>query len=913
MLGEYSNSGASRQSDASFAAQYRARQGALSLSKLSGALARPEQEVETPKADTTELTADPNEMQRFVHAVFKRCVGDDRKPFGGRLALRAFTNEKGNAPVLTEWEPLAGKPVASAVEAATRVARRPADQAAVFAPPVCVFNEHGKASEADVLAGPAIIVDLDGNPTSGRQTLEAVLGPATLVVASGGIWTAPDGSPEPKLHLYWRLTSPAVTNEEKALLRTVRKQAAELAGGDATAAALCHPMRWPGSWHTKGAPNMCSIVGGDEQREVRLADAAKALDVDTAASRERGDRQVGQSFTTRTEWTEAQLMDVAEKLPNTDLDWDDFNSTGMAFYDAAHGSSHGYEAFRTFSAKSAKHDDAETEARWEHYKSSPPDRISGTWLIDRVRKFADPMYVLPHPELSEVEKQELRDLFHSGSDDTIAPQDIFGHDAPTRLRTPPDGCLPPMLARLVRSEARRKGASEAFTAAAALATIGSAIGASLRIQVRDRDTTWTEPAALWCVLVADPGSAKSPVISTALKPLKALDGEWLAVDRPKHAAWTQAAKRAARKGEPIPQEPPLRRAFVDDVTAEKQVGIHADNPRGIMRSTDELAGMLETFGAYKKSGGGDRSMMLRLFDGDSVTVDRVTTGNLFAKHALMGVLAGSQPDKLRPLVKDLQTDGLLQRFLFVLDDGARVPRIDEEEDEEAAANYRALIRHLATAEYVFPQPVKLSPAARTLFKAFMDQVIALQDLTGASSAWKGHTSKWEKIAARFMLIFHVIEQFGVFEGAQPELPIEGDTANRALAFCRFMLRHSLAFYTQYFDPDPSHKEAIGLAGYLLTRPDIAEIKRRDIANARTSLKGGENLRRLLHATMALEEAGWLVVKERAADGPTAWRVNPQIHERFAKRAELERTERARKHESIIQAAEARRKLLEGGE
>lgn len=905
----------------SFAEQLRKRTGNTYQPSAANNATRQQGQAsqETPgvldRLSPAELSADKAEVARFVQAVFRRCVDDDKRPLGGRVALRAFTNAKGNAPVMAEWEPLAGKPVARAAEAATRVAQRPAG-GAVFAPPVCLFNDNGKAGEADVLAGPVVVADLDANPIAGKQAIEAILGPATVVVASGGQWAAPDGSRVDKLHIYWRLERPAISDDEKALLRAVRKRVAELAGGDPTAASLCHPMRWPGSWHTKDAPRLCKIVGGDEAREIDLHAAAKLVGVDLAKpGADRSHRPAGQSFTTKAEWSAEQLMDVAKKLPNPELQWDDFNRVLMAFYDASHGGPDGLEAAHTFSEKSAKYDHEEVDSRWSHYGSYPPDRISGAWLVDRIREQVDPMYCLPRPELTAEERERLDELFGGAgakripaSAATMQPQDIFGHDAPARLRNPPVGCFPNLLARWVRSEARRKGASEAFTSAAALATIGSAIGSSLKIQVRERDTDFIEPAPIWCVLVADPGSAKSPVISAALRPLKELDGEWLAADRPKHAEWSRAAKQAARKGGSAPPEPRLRRIFVDDVTAEKQVGIHADNPRGIMRSTDELAGMLETFGAYKRGGGGDRSMMLRLFDGDSITVDRVTTGNLFAKHALMGVLAGSQPDKLRPMVKDLQSDGLLQRFIFVLDDGARVSPVDEEADIDAAKGYRSMIRYFATAEYIFPSAIKIAGAARQSFKEFLEQVDALREIPGASGAWKGHASKWEKIAARIILTFHAIEQYELFEGVQPQDVVGQGTVERALDYCRFMLRHSLAFYSQYFEPDAAHADAVGIAGFLLTKPELAAVKRRDIYQARATLKGADNLRKLLHAARSLEEAGWLAVDERAADGPVSWQVNPQVHSRFAERAEIERIERARRHESILKAAEARQSL-----
>jgi hypothetical protein len=807
-----------------------------------------------------------------------------------------------------------------AVEEAGKIASRPADEAAVFAPPPCLFNPFGdKARQADVIAAPVIAVDLDkADPDEGRRKLEALLGPATLVIASGGVWLGPDGSEKDKLHLYWRLARPARSVDDIWLLNSVRKAAAKFAGGDTSAASPAHPMRWPGSWHTKGEPRMCQIIGGDDSREIALADAARLLKAEEQMTT-KGGREPGSLFFSKEALTSAQLFDVAENLPNHDLEWEAWNKVLMAFYDASYDSREGKEAARTWSAKAAKHDDDIFDARWEHIGAHPPERLNAKSLERLVQEAQagteGPIYVLPPADpspLTEEQKAALAELWRprekSVKFSSVEPADIFGDETPMKLRTPPAGCLPEMLTRWVRSEARRKGASEAFTAAAALTTLGSAIGNYLTIQVRAKDTEFAEPASLWCVLLADPGSAKSPVISAALKPLREIDGEWLAADRPQHAAWLAAAKAANRKNQPPPQEPRLRRAVVDDVTAEAQIKIHQANPRGIMRSTDEFTGITESLGAYKRSGGGDRSMMLRLFDGESVTVDRVSSGNLFAKQALMGILAGSQPDKIKTLVQSMQVDGLLQRFLFIMDEGEKPEPIDEEADGEASHAYKALIRYLVSAEYLFPEPIKMTTDGYGAFGDFLKLAKAMRNTPGMNGAWIGHLGKWEKIAARLVLIFHAIEQYELMGAVDPGLPVGRGTVERATSFCKFALRHSFAFYNRFFMPDERHEDAVQLAGFLLTRPNLKRIKRRDIYHARTNLKGRENLRKLLDVAGALVDAGWLAVAQRDADGPAEWAVNPLIHERFSARAEFEQSERERKRELIAEAAEARRML-----
>jgi hypothetical protein len=106
-----------------------------------------------------------------------------------------------------------------------------------------------------------------------RRHPRAILGPATVVVASGGMTAAG----EPKLHLHWRLAEPTSDTDEHARLKRARILATAIVGGDATNVPAVHPIRWPGSWHRKGA------AAGDDRhadadREIILSDALEQLE-----------------------------------------------------------------------------------------------------------------------------------------------------------------------------------------------------------------------------------------------------------------------------------------------------------------------------------------------------------------------------------------------------------------------------------------------------------------------------------------------------------------------------------------------------------------------------------------------------------------------------------------------------------
>ena len=255
---------------------------------------------------------------------------------------------------------------------------------------------------------------------------------------------------------------------------------------------------------------------------------------------------------------------------------------------------------------------------------------------------------------------------------------------------------------------------------------------------------------------------------------------------------------------------------------------------------------------------------------------------------------------------------MLQRCLFIQDDGRRRPSLDVAPDRSAAAAYEQAIRTLRTAGAWAGTTVELSREAYEVLMRATTEIEAMIDLPGASNEWKGHVRKWGKILPRLVLIFYAIEHMEVFEGELIGAKVERATAERAVRFGRFVLRHSLRFYETYFGARAEASEARKIAGFILTKPDLTQITRRQVYDARTNLRGPENLRTLLSGMRELEHAGWLEPTERDDQGPKAWRINPTVHARFADRAKREREERSLGRERIIRAASAKDWLTDDG-
>jgi hypothetical protein len=213
------------------------------------------------------LEPDRNEIEVFVDAIFRHASAE------GFVAVRSFYESEDKVFRISSCPAGDFKFLVNVAEDdARRAAQFP--KPIVFAPPLATFSVKDRARESDILEGLALSVECDRHPQEARQTLEELLGPATVVVRSGGRWVNGGDVAEDKLHLHWRLTV-AARKDTLAKLKQARILATRLVGGDASNVPPCHPIRWPGSWHRKAEPRLCQIADADSDREIDL-DAALA-------------------------------------------------------------------------------------------------------------------------------------------------------------------------------------------------------------------------------------------------------------------------------------------------------------------------------------------------------------------------------------------------------------------------------------------------------------------------------------------------------------------------------------------------------------------------------------------------------------------------------------------------------------
>ncbi len=347
-----------------------------------------------------------------------------------------------------------------------------------------------------------------------------------------------------------------------------------------------------------------------------------------------------------------------------------------------------------------------------------------------------------------------------------APLEVSPERGPAAYVPFPLEYLPAPLRDYVVEGAEAICCDPAFIALPLLSALGAAIGNSRTIQLRP---TWPEPAVIWTVIVGDSGTAKSPALDWALRPLSrrqrdAMQEQSRALAEYRAAAVEYEANKQDRNGklEPAPIAPTPFRCCINDTTVEGLARLLQEHPRGFLLHRDELAGWFRSFDEYKKSKGGDAPKWLELHGGRSFTVDRSGKEPLNLVDPVVCVTGGIQLQTLaRALSTEHRESGLAARLLF-----ASPPRqvrswSEKEPNERTLLAVEELFDGLLGLEGsrnskgdLEPLGLSLTESAQQLWiRYYNEHAIAQAELDGDLAAAE---SKLEAYAARLALVVHCV-------------------------------------------------------------------------------------------------------------------------------------------------------------
>ncbi len=356
----------------------------------------------------------------------------------------------------------------------------------------------------------------------------------------------------------------------------------------------------------------------------------------------------------------------------------------------------------------------------------------------------------------------------------------------------PTDALPGPIARLVKEAAKAIGCPPDAIGLSSLVAAGAAIGNARVIQPKK---DWTESAAIFGAVIAEPGEKKTAAIKVATDPTRKLEHK---LQRRHEAALDEFArelreyevdkKDAAKAGEaaPPPPRPPIaERVRVNDTTVEAIIPILKDNSRGLLLEQDELLGWVKGMNQYKAGGkGNERQFWLSDWSNEPVSVDRK------GQHAPISVLKpfiaviGSIQPQVLPELAENREDGMLERFLFAYPHTLNSMWTEEDISEGALLAYRALYESLREFSMDKDEdgdpveiPVSFSPEAKGVYvdayNAHRKEIMTPGFPGYLRSVW----AKLEAYTLRLTLILACCR----FAGSKGAERIEQDDVIRALA------------------------------------------------------------------------------------------------------------------------------------
>ena len=241
------------------------------------------------------------------------------------------------------------------------------------------------------------------------------------------------------------------------------------------------------------------------------------------------------------------------------------------------------------------------------------------------------------------------------------PDDSVLVDRRGTLPELPLDLLPRRLARWCEEAAPATGTTASHVFLPAIGIAGGLIGTSRIVRAA---RSYTQPLAMWTMLVAPSAGGKTPALRASKTALDSIAKELATqndIAKKEHdekqataevslANWKSAMKAAAKAGDPRPPMPPEAAGpgmfvpatvYVTDATIEKIGILHTNRPQGLLLVMDELAGLLSNDGRYNR--GSDVEFWLAAHNGGGHRVDRVMRDSLYIPHLMIGVVAEFNP------------------------------------------------------------------------------------------------------------------------------------------------------------------------------------------------------------------------------------------------------------------------------
>jgi hypothetical protein len=239
----------------------------------------------------------------------------------------------------------------------------------------------------------------------------------------------------------------------------------------------------------------------------------------------------------------------------------------------------------------------------------------------------------------------------------------------------------------------------------------------------------------------------------------------------------------------------------------------------------------------------NRAAWLQLYEGGSFTVDRIGRGYIYIENWSMSIMGGIQPVKLREMMKNLASDGLLQRFMIIFPDTSQIGNIEDDDRATSPlikAGYDALIRTLWDLKPTERTgggclTVRAGPGVQEERRRLLRLIERINRDPTIPEPLKETVNKWQGLLARLSLIFHLVRF--VTKEVEVRETLDASTVRMAAEWImRVVAPSTFKLYRELGADGNPH--ARWIAGHILAHPELERLSPREIGRAYRELRGG---------------------------------------------------------------------------
>lgn len=343
--------------------------------------------------------------------------------------------------------------------------------------------------------------------------------------------------------------------------------------------------------------------------------------------------------------------------------------------------------------------------------------------------------------------------------------------------------FPDAIQELIHSAKNTNGFDKDYFSAGILSVCATAIGNSVHLN----NGSYKSKSILWLSIIGSRGTGKTHPLSFAKKPIEDKDDQTYIEYQSLMQEYEEKEKDTRGK------KPKYAKFILKDFTPEKLAESLQFNEKGVLIFQDELMGWINSFDKYKK--GNDQQLYLELYNGNELTVDRVTKEPIRIPQTNVNILGGMQPEIVKQLAGNNRSeDGFLDRFLFVYPENLE-PNLFTGLDisETHKENYKKLINNLLETPQ---QTIKTDASNIEIFKEWQHKKAkeCFNDTLERSIQAKMETYVW-----RLALIIEMIQQAvaGSFT-----ISLQNESLEKAIRLVEYFRLNALRVHDKIMTKNP---------------------------------------------------------------------------------------------------------------